>query len=129
VHVCDEEKSLGIHFLSLHRARDRAANYVGVARQTIARLLSDDMPRLDPGEDEKRDRGMVMSEEDAAAIRPALIALVLEKKTVSLDTLLHRIKTDNPDWSWSRSTLDRALKNRCGIRFVKRVHDYYARPA
>ena len=68
-----------------------------------------------------------MSEEDALAIRPALVALILEKKPPTLCTLFDRIKRDNPEWIWSRATLQRALHNRCGIRFTKRKYDYYQR--
>jgi len=66
-----------------------------------------------------------MTDEDASVIRPALVAMILEKKPVTLDTLLARIKADNPEWGWCRTTLDRALRNRCGIRFAVRTHDYH----
>ena len=55
---------------------------------------------------------MKMSEMDAAVIRPALVALILEK------TPVHSF-LDNLEWIWSRAILHRALQQRCGIIFVK----------
>ena len=68
---------------------------------------------------EERNRGMKMSEMDAAA----LVALIIEKKPVSpvhLDSLLSHVKLDSPEWIWSRATLYCALQQRGGITFVKR---------
>lgn len=127
VGICDEEKSLGMLHFGLARSRERAVDYLGISRQSILRLLDENTTLLDPGEAEERDRGMMMTEEDARLIRPALVSLVLERKTVTLSSLLERIKKDNPSWIWSRATLQRALNNRCGIHFTRRKHDYYQR--
>ena len=125
--ICDKEKSQGYPDEGVNRSRERAAHYLGISRQSLHHLLALDTMLLLPGECAERDRGMAMSDEDASVIRPALVALVLEKKTVTLDALLARIRSDNPAWGWSRSTLERALKNRCGFKFTRRSHDYYVR--
>jgi len=121
----DEEKALGFLHISLNRARDRAADALGVSKSSVQRLLRGSTGLLDPGEAEERERGMAMEGEDASAIRPALVAIIREKKPLTLDSLLQRIKEDNPPWIWSRATLHRALVNRCGIVFRKRVSSYY----
>ena len=126
-HVCDEEKALGRNHLIVFRSRDRAANYLDITRQSICNVMRGKCVDLDPGDAEERERGMQMSDEEALCIRPALVAMLLARKHVTLDSLLDRIKTDNPGWIWGRTTLFRALHNRCGIEFVKRTHDYYAR--
>ena len=64
---------------------------------------------------EEHNRGMKMSEMDAAA----LVVFIIEKKLVHLDSLLSQVKLDNPEWIWSRATLHRALQQRGGITFVK----------
>ena len=121
----DEEKDLGVPHISLNRPRDRAADALGVSRASIFRLLREDAILMDAGESEERDRGMAMEEHDAIVIRPALVALILDQKPVTLDLLLAKIKVDNPEWPWSRATLHRALVNRCGITFRRRADTYY----
>ena len=64
-----------------------------------------------------------MSEMDAAA----LVALIIEKKPVNLDSLLSHVKLDNPEWIWSCATLHCALQHRGGITFVKRQDMRYTR--
>jgi len=70
---------------------------------------------------------MNIDEEDLAAIRPALIHLIFEKKTVTLDSQDKRIVSEHPGWRWSRSTLWRALTSRLGFHFDRRHHGYYER--
>jgi len=68
-----------------------------------------------------------MPEEDLAVIRPAMVSLIVERKTVTLDSLRERIVHDHPEWEWSRSSLYRALTTRLGISFDVRKHGYYER--
>jgi len=123
----DEEKDIGELHFGLNRPRDRAADALGIALTSVSKLLRDGTQLLSPGGSEKRERGMCMDEEDASVIRPALVSLVLDKSAISLDTILARIKRDHSDWKWSRTTLYRALANRCGISFSARKNNYYKR--
>jgi len=96
--VCEEEKSLGCLHLKLQRSRERAADMLGISRHSVQNVLKGECLPLEPGCRELRDRGMKMPEEDALVIRPALVALILEKATISLDSLHSRIQADNPSW-------------------------------
>lgn len=129
VETFDREKANGRLSVGLKRPRDRAVQALGLTQPTLNKLLKAEAHLREPGEPEKRDRSMMMADEDAAVIRPALVALVLERKPISLDSLLARIKEDEPKWKWSRATLQRALSNRCGITFTRRkvAERYYAK--
>ena len=124
--VCEAEKKSNQNTFGLPRARDRAAHYLGISKASLFRLLNKNESEMPTGGQKKmRSKGMKMDDEDAAVIRPALVALVLEKKPIHLDSLLMRIKQDNPGWGWSRSTLHRALTKRCGITFRRREDKHY----
>ena len=126
--VCEDEKIKNRLSFGIPRARIRAANLLGISPPSLYRLLKKDPEQMPSGGGlEERNRGMKMSEMDAAVIRPALVSLIIEKKPVHLDSLLSRLKLDNPEWIWSRATLHRALQQRCGITFVKRQDMRYTR--
>ena len=61
-----------------------------------------------------------IASEDLMVIRPALVSLVLERQPVTLNSLLARIKLDNPSWDWGRTT-------QLGISFDTRKNTYYER--
>ena len=124
--VCEAEKKANRNTFGLPHARDRAAHYLGISKPSLFRLLNKNESEMPiGGQKEMRSKGMKMDDEDAAVIRPALVALVLEKKPIHLDSLLMRIKQDNHGWGWSRSTLHRALTKRCGITFRRREDKHY----
>ena len=123
----DEEASLGTLVIGLGRSRDRAAHALGISRTSVHKLTTGFGPIPDPGDEETRDRAMMIDEADLAVIRPALVHLIVEKLPVTLDSLRARIVAENPDWKWSRSTLQRALHTRLGIHFDVRKHGYYER--
>ena len=121
------EKEQGRLVVGLTRTKDRACRALGISGPTLCKLMKDDITLQEPCVPELRARGMFMDEDDIALIRPALVSLVIEKQPVTLDSLLQRIKNDNPNWKWSRVTLYRALRDRCGIVFTTRRVDkrYY----
>ena len=96
------EKEQGRLVIGLTRMKDRACRDLGISGPT---LCKDEITLQEPCVPELRARGMFMDEDDIALIRPALVSLVNEKQPVTLDSLLQRIKNDNPNWKWSRVTL------------------------
>ena len=114
--VCEDEKIKNRLSFGILHAHIRAETCL----EFLHRLLKTD-PEQTPfgGGLEERNRGMKISEIDAAVIRPALVALIIEKKPVHLDSLLSRVELDNQEWIWSRAILHSALQQRCGITFVK----------
>jgi len=123
----DREKQNKTPLLSVHRSRDRACMATGVSRSAMYRLLNDQTPLLEPGEVEERDRPPQIDEEDVTLVRPAIVQLVLDKKPITLDMILAKLRS-NPDhpWQWSRSTLYRVLL-RLGFSFRSRKHGYHER--
>jgi hypothetical protein len=111
---------------SYSRPFERAAAMCGVSLSSLYRLRNEDKVRLGPGEAEERDRGMAMSAEDLAEIRPAIIELILAKKPLRLDTILMQLQANNPEWTWSRETLRKAMIS-IGITFQERIEWYYPR--
>jgi hypothetical protein len=99
---------------------------LGISERSIYNLAGEENDRLDPGDNEDRDRGMAMSSDDLAKIRPAIIALVVLEQPRRLDTILAKIKETSPDWKWSRETLRKAMAS-IGITYKKRKEWYYLR--
>jgi hypothetical protein len=77
---------------SLKKPIPLAAAMLGIARSSIYNLMSEDKERLESGEAARRERVMLMTEEELAEIRPAILELIVEKKPlrliVRLDTIL-----------------------------------------
>jgi hypothetical protein len=67
-----------------------------------------------------------MTEEDEFKIRPTVIALVREMVAVNLNNIHARLRQDNEDWTWSRSSLYRAM-HRIGFKFSSKRCGYYER--
>ena len=123
-----EEKRRKRHCFMLNRALDRAAYALGTSTRCIRNLVNDSEDiRRDPLEPEHRERGLMMDDDDLMLVRPAFVALVLEKQVVTLNSLLARLKFDNPGWKCGRTTLYKALTTRLGISFDKRHHGCYER--
>ena len=121
VAICEDEKIKNCLSFGIPRAHIRAANLLGISLPSLYRLLKKDPEQMTSGgELEERSRGMKISEMDAA-----LVAIIIEKKPVHLDSLLPHVKLDNPEWIWSRATLHCALQQRSGITFVKRQEMRY----
>jgi hypothetical protein len=97
-----------------------------VLRGPFYNMAGEESERLGPGEQAVRNRAMAMSNEDVAKIRPALIKLILLKQPRRLDSILAKIREDDPEWLWSRETLRKAMAS-IGIKYVKRKDWYYIR--
>jgi len=65
-----------------------------------------------------------MTEEDELKIRPTVIAWVCEKVAVNLNNIHARLRQDNEDWIWSRSSLYRAMY-RIGFKFSSKRCGHY----
>jgi transposase len=81
---------------------------------------------LKEGEPETRENQARMTEEDEFKIRPTVIALVREMVAVNLNNIHARLRQDNEDWTWSRSSLYRAM-HRIGFKFSSKRCGYYER--
>ena len=114
------EKKAKRLLLGLNKARDRALMATGVGKTA---LLDDETPLL---EQEQRERLSHVNEEDVARIRPAVVDLVLNKTSVTLDALLVHLRSAPNPWAWSRSTLYRAMLS-LGFSYESRKHGYYER--
>ena len=64
--------------------------------------------------------------DDLALIRPAIVQLVIDKVTPTLNAILAKIKEDNPEWVWSRSTLYRSMGT-IGFKYNSGRFNYYDR--
>lgn len=121
----ERDKDGSKQFPGKNRVWDRLEALFGLSPHSILTLLDkDDLPAS--GEPETRDSHVRMSDEDTALIRPAIVALVREKVTPTLDILLKKLHDDYPEWKWSRSSLYNAL-HRIGFSFNSKRYGYYDR--
>jgi hypothetical protein len=72
-------------------------------------LKSDDLPTA--SDHEKRDRNIEMDREDEIKIRPAIIYLVRNKLTPTLDRILTTIRERDPDFKWLKGFVARNNHN------------------
>ena len=65
---------------------------LGISERTLLNIRKEEEERLAPGKQDTRDRSMAMSADEMALIRPAVIAVILAKKPVRLDSILSQIQ-------------------------------------
>ena len=99
---------------------------LGISERTLLRIRTEEEERDAPGKQDTRNRPMAMSADEMALIRPAVIAVILAKKPVRLDSILKQVKTTTPEWTWGRTTLCKAM-NAIGITFRKTKDLHYDR--
>jgi len=121
-----EEKDKRELKFGMTRSFDRAVAYTGLSRSALVKAISGaEYPSC--GTPEERDRGVLMTEEQAQWIRPALVELVVKKELRTLRSINEKLKFLHGDaWNFSDSTLRRAML-RLGFRFQRRLRGYYER--
>ena len=120
-----EEKKASRILVSTTRVTDRLASYTCMSAATIQRMLrSDSLPNA--ADSEQRKREVEMDREDEMKIRPAIVYLVRNKITPTLDRIVSTIRENDADFKWGRSSVQRAL-SRIGFSFTGKRHCYYDR--
>lgn len=120
-----EEKDRGELSCNLNRRLDRLQHYSGISRGTLSHLLTaNDIPQC--GDVEQRNRNVAMTCEDEARIRPVIVRLVLQKKTPTLNLIMHELRNEEEGWEYGRTSLAEAM-HRIGFKFNSKRHDYYDR--
>jgi hypothetical protein len=121
-----QEKDSGrlLRGFGLKNLQKRAANYLGISERSLRDIVNN--PEKFEGRDKpfERETGVRMEAEDMENIRPAIAKLKVAKKPVRLDSILHQIQLDNPEWKWGRTTLWEAMKE-IGITYRKRKNWRY----
>lgn len=110
----------------LNKPEARAAGMLGISMRSIYNLEHEEKERLAPGKVEERDRGMEMTEDNVAEIRPAINKLIIDKKPLRLDSILMQLRVTNPEWNWERETLRKAMAS-IGITWRKKKDWHYER--
>jgi hypothetical protein len=118
-----EEKERKRGKFGFTRSTDRMQYYTGLSKQTLHKMLSNNI-LPDPRTVEDRFRSNLVSEEDEIRIRPAVVELIRNKKTVTIDRLIATLRNEVGGWPWSRSTTWRAL-GRVGFHFDDKHKNYY----
>ena len=120
-----EEKTNSVLCAGINRKSDRLTAYCGLSSCTVNKLLTDQsIP--EPGEPERRQRLAEMSKEDMSLIRPAVVSLIKEKTTPTLDRILEKLKSQDKDWKWGRNSVLKALQF-LGFSYNSKRHNYYDR--
>jgi hypothetical protein len=78
----------------------------------------------DPRAVEDRSRGNLVTEEDEVRIRPAVVRIIQNKQSVTIQRLMAELGNEEEGWAWSRSTTWRAL-GRVGFHFDGVCKNYY----
>ena len=120
--VNEEGKNRQLAF-GLTRNTARIQYYTGLSAATIFKLQNDENI-LQEGEHLHLHRDAQIPVEDLAVIRPAILQLLINKITPTLDSILVQIQNDNPDFKWSRSTVYRNMEF-IGFKYNSKRYNYY----
>lgn len=122
---CRSEKQAGRLSLGVTRVFERTQAYAGMSSSVTSKLLKSNQ-LLPESERAVRRRSASMPNSDLNRIRPAIVALVNQKRTVTLNSLHEKLKELNPGWSWSRSSIWRSM-SKIGFSYSSKRHNYYNR--